>query len=445
MATSVKFNKNKSSQQAIDSQTTNPGTIYFSTDKKEIILDGEIYGKTPNNGILSVQVGNNTPSTFSADQNNNTSISITAADLGLGNAISFIGQATVDVVEGEWTDPGIVGYSQTTAKPGDVILGNASSSQSGHEYILDVNKHWTLIGYTDSIATSSLPGLVKLGINPTTAENRTYPVTLNNDNQMQVNVPWVNTIYDIATTDRLGLVKIGDNLNIDASGKLSVNPHYIPLTGTEVNKPVTGDVKFELSQATATTHPHRIYFGEHMYIEGGDNLGDGCLSLFSKDPDVNTTSIITLQHYDENNNLNSKLTLSGGQILTIGSIIPETTSINDLGASARKYRDGYFSGNLNASAFYESSDKRLKNIHGEIDLNKAYELVDKCSTILYDLKVDESHAEQVGMIAQEVEEFFPEIVITDKSGYKSLDYSRLTVIILKVMKDLIKRVEKLEK
>lgn len=41
------------------------------------------------------------------------------------------------------------------------------------------------------------------------------------------------------------------------------------------------------------------------------------------------------------------------------------------------------------------------------------------------------------MIAQEVEEFFPEIVSTDKDGFKSLDYARLSVICLRLIKDMV--------
>ena len=48
------------------------------------------------------------------------------------------------------------------------------------------------------------------------------------------------------------------------------------------------------------------------------------------------------------------------------------------------------------------------------------------------------------MIAQEIEEFFPEVVATDEAGFKSLAYDRLVVICFKVLKDVIKRLEKLE-
>jgi len=154
-------------------------------------------------------------------------------------------------------------------------------------------------------------------------------------------------------------------------------------------------------------------------------------------------------------NLDGKATYTGnvGILVSDSSISIDTSFTDDRYSSSSHNHDSqYLSktgndttvGSITATAFYESSDVRMKNVEGGVSLKKAYELIDKCSTILYTLKVDEHHTMQVGMLAQEVEEFFPEIVLTDVSGYKSIDYSRLTVIILKVMKDLIERIEKLE-
>ena len=42
---------------------------------------------------------------------------------------------------------------------------------------------------------------------------------------------------------------------------------------------------------------------------------------------------------------------------------------------------------------------------------------------------------QIGVMAQEVEAVFPEIVLTDNEGYKSVDYSRLTPILLEAIKE----------
>lgn len=99
-------------------------------------------------------------------------------------------------------------------------------------------------------------------------------------------------------------------------------------------------------------------------------------------------------------------------------------------------------GALHAPAFYETSDIRKKEIKSDLSLDKCYDLIDKCQTVIYSLK--DQTKEQVGMIAQEIEEFFPEVVVTDEEGFKSLAYDRLVVICFKVLKDVIKRLEKLE-
>lgn len=93
-------------------------------------------------------------------------------------------------------------------------------------------------------------------------------------------------------------------------------------------------------------------------------------------------------------------------------------------------------GKIEASdGFYETSDARKKDVHGELSLDKAYDFIRNCEPILYNLKG--SDKTQIGLIAQEVREFFPEIVNEDSEGYLSLDYAKLTVIILRVLKDLI--------
>ena len=54
--------------------------------------------------------------------------------------------------------------------------------------------------------------------------------------------------------------------------------------------------------------------------------------------------------------------------------------------------------------------------------------------------------ENIGVIAQEVEKILPEIVLTadDEMGTKSVDYSRITAVLIEAVKDLSAKVKQLE-
>ena len=60
------------------------------------------------------------------------------------------------------------------------------------------------------------------------------------------------------------------------------------------------------------------------------------------------------------------------------------------------------------------------------------------------LKDDETKKKEIGLIAQEVQQYFPELVSEDKDGYLTLDYSKLTVILLTVIRDLTQKVSKID-
>lgn len=52
---------------------------------------------------------------------------------------------------------------------------------------------------------------------------------------------------------------------------------------------------------------------------------------------------------------------------------------------------------------------------------------------------------QLGFSAQEMEILFPEIVMTDNNGYKSVDYGRLTPVLVEAIKEQQKQIEELKK
>lgn len=131
-------------------------------------------------------------------------------------------------------------------------------------------------------------------------------------------------------------------------------------------------------------------------------------------------------------NADSNVNIINAETCTIDAATILTKGLNVTGA-------------VNASeGFFQTSDIAKKNVISELDLNKAYDLVDKCQAILYTLKEDAQNTVQIGLIAQEVQEIFPELVTTTTDGSLALDYSRLTVVILRVLKDLIVRIQNLE-
>jgi hypothetical protein len=93
---------------------------------------------------------------------------------------------------------------------------------------------------------------------------------------------------------------------------------------------------------------------------------------------------------------------------------------------------------------YYSSDKRYKENIKPIE--NALDKVKAINGVTFNWN-EKSHKEtgkkDVGVIAQEVEEVFPEIVETRTNGYKAVDYQKLTAVLIESVKDLTAKVEAL--
>lgn len=145
----------------------------------------------------------------------------------------------------------------------------------------------------------------------------------------------------------------------------------------------------------------------------------------------------------------SKLTSSYSNFNIVDTPITITKSsssstVNLVGVSVLSDSNITTTGSISAAqGFFETSDIRKKNVIDELPLDKAYELINNCQSIIYTLK-DNTDKQQIGLIAQEVQQYFPEVVSEDKDGYLSLDYAKLTSVIFRVLKDVIDRLNKLE-
>ena len=107
----------------------------------------------------------------------------------------------------------------------------------------------------------------------------------------------------------------------------------------------------------------------------------------------------------------------------------------------------YIDGTLYATT-YGPSDTKLKTNLTEI--KSGLKLLTKLSGYYFnwnDLAKKEfnySDDEQVGVIAQDVEKIFPQLVVTNSKGYKAVDYSKFSPIIIEAIKEQQSQIEDLK-
>lgn len=96
-------------------------------------------------------------------------------------------------------------------------------------------------------------------------------------------------------------------------------------------------------------------------------------------------------------------------------------------------------GVFKTSKIYHSSDKRYKkNIQ---PLDSALQKVVALEGVSYEWKTEEypqmkfSEGVQIGLIAQEIEKIYPELVLTDASGYKSVEYANIVAVLIEAIKE----------
>ncbi|MBT4394801.1 MAG: tail fiber domain-containing protein [Acidiferrobacteraceae bacterium] len=92
-------------------------------------------------------------------------------------------------------------------------------------------------------------------------------------------------------------------------------------------------------------------------------------------------------------------------------------------------------GSLHATGNVTTSDARLKK---DIQpLTHALDAILQLQGKTYRWKEDTTFAnkQDIGLVAQEVEEIFPELVAENEQGYKGIAYSKLTAVLIEAIKE----------
>ena len=97
-----------------------------------------------------------------------------------------------------------------------------------------------------------------------------------------------------------------------------------------------------------------------------------------------------------------------------------------------------------SNGVWATSDRRFKT--SITPINSSLSKVEKLQGVYYDWdrakwpKKNFPEGKQVGLIAQDVEKVVPEVVNTDKEGYKSLSYDKLTAVLIEAVKEQEKEI-----
>ena len=126
----------------------------------------------------------------------------------------------------------------------------------------------------------------------------------------------------------------------------------------------------------------------------------------------------------------------------IGKILNGKTSKSDIVAALQSCTSG-------SCGSGGCSDRRLKK--NVTNIESALDKVQKLAGVSFTWDRDTyprkffPEGRQIGVIAQDVESVIPQIVHTDKDGYKTVEYDKLTALLIEAVKELKQKVQDQEK
>lgn len=215
-----------------------------------------------------------------------------------------------------------------------------------------------------------------------------------------------------------------------------------------IDQITTGYVKSSHTDNTGLGNLARIYYSyDDSYDENPViNLASSNETYCSKVSVEDENIILNIENGDSSNICSSvKLSTNG---ITISGGVDNGDSFKDTVVNIND--DGVIVDNkVTATAFYESSDERLKIFKSDIDvdLDKLAELRKSYFTF-----VEDPGTNHLGVSAQEIKELYPEIVTEGSDGFLKVDYAKLSVVALKAVdilnaknKELEERLSKIEK
>jgi hypothetical protein len=184
-----------------------------------------------------------------------------------------------------------------------------------------------------------------------------------------------------------------------------------------------------------------------MTILGNGNVGIGTTTPTSKLQVVGNAAIGQFTNGTAVIDAFSGYAYYGCNNATNGLSIGSTGNIG-IGITNSSSYKLYVAGSAYSTGGWSGSDVRWKkNI---IPVSSVLSKLMQVTAVNYEWKTDEykdlnfDTGKQLGIIAQDVEKVFPELVKTDINGYKAVAYEKLSVLLLEGMKEQEQKIQQLE-
>lgn len=269
---------------------------------------------------------------------------------------------------------------------------------------------------------------------------------------------WVDDSYGIHYNDNVGInttsASTDKSLYINGGSNFVALEAYNSTSRAIAGETSTGRAIFGLANNTsgyAGYFTGKVSFSDRLerqsdnntYIDFTNNdevtISAGGINMIKMDEASSNSNII----FDVGSLMDIKISQYNPTHIKMVPTYTSSTGIGYIGTSSEYWNSGYIY-NIYTYNFTNYSDKRLKkNIH---TIKDALEKTSQLRGVSFEWKNDNADTGQkMGVIAQEVEKIFPDLVTEDEKGYKSVSYTQLVGVLIEAIKELKKDNENLEK
>lgn len=376
--------------------------------------------------------------------------------LSISNGVLSTSGGDVKIYETTLNFEDIIGSSRTSMTSGEVTEVLNISTKLSQGYIIVTKTRGSgsdMVGSAVIVSDNAPQYSFLLGAGPSAVVILTADIGEENN--------WSTAyIHQNIITNGTSRVVCNSNIIVEAYGAYNTlygNSGMTSLGKYNANSTVNTGMTRLVSIGTGTSNTNRIsglevgQYKSNSFVALCDKTSDGCyMTMNGNTGEVHLTGYNCEMAMDT-----SGMQITGGADLYIDMnprFLGGAVEIgnDNLSVGLIQYGDFNITGDITCTGaatfsstvaaeggFFDTSDARVKTNVKEIDASDA----DKVKLVEFDRTDKEHHG--YGVIAQELEKVYPEMVNTDSEGFKSVNYNELAMVKIKYLEDKVARLEAL--